>query len=305
MGKVLITLWDGPVRARVGDVRKFVAKNEKMLKKLSKNRNWVKWITDQKKEAEKGQKKIKKGISLSPPTQGSRKRIETGSLIKGKVIVPDDAKGAIKQKDKNLTAYGKESDKEEPNTVLKKAITKDWTIVTDNCFGVAYMKALNKPYESPFFSMYILAPDYIKLLENFDEYMSKTPVGQSPPGKTRFYKGRERKYPVLILKGKEGDIEIHMAHEKQSPKEAIEKWEKRKSRMNMNKKDMFVKMDDRDQFNKKLGMRFLALKQFPHKKLFVSQKWKKDFEGLPNVQITGYKTSGPIGTKLEKEFPIK
>ena len=177
-------------------------------------------------------------------------------------------------------------------------------IVTDNCFGTNYMKALNKPYESPFFSMFIMSPDYINLLEHFDVFMKVKPVSQEPSGKTRYYNKRVRKYPVLLLKTKFGEVEIHMAHEKQSPEEAIKKWEKRKSRMNMDKKDIFVKMDDRDKFTKDIGMRFLSLKQFPHKRLFVSQKWKKDFQGLKNVTITDYKSSGPIGTTLEKKFPV-
>ena len=275
--KVEITLWQKPVtKAKVGNVKKFVEKNETMLKKLSTNRNWPNWITLQKKK-----------------------------INKNKVIVPDQAKGAIKQKDKNLTAYGKEANAAEPDTVLKSAIKKDWTIVTDNCYGVAYMKALNKPYESPFFSMFIFAPDYLTLLENFDEYMKLTPKAQSPSGKTRFYKGRERKYPVIILDGTEGPVEIHMAHEKQSSEEAIRKWKSRKSRMNMDKSDMFVKMDSRDQFTVALGKRFLALKQFPHKKLFVAEKYRKDFIDKKNVVImSNYRTQPPIGTTTEKLYPV-
>tara|TARA_R110000782_G_scaffold4210_3_gene14912 strand:+ start:4659 stop:5558 length:900 start_codon:yes stop_codon:yes gene_type:complete len=293
--KVEITLWSRPLtKAKVGNVKKFVDKNKTMLNKLSTNRNWEVWI--------RKKKNMSKGIGGAPPT---KKRIETGSLIKGKVIVPDQAKGAIKQKDKNLTAYGKEANAAEPNTVLKSAIKKDWTIVTDNCYGVAYMKALNKPYESPFFSMFIFAPDYLTLLENFDEYMKLTPKAQSPSGKTRFYDGRDRKYPVIILDGPKGPVEIHMAHEKQSSEEAIRKWKSRKSRMNMDKSDMFVKMDSRDKFTVSLGKRFLALKQFPHKKLFVAEKYRKDFIDKKNVVImSNYKTQPPIGTTTEKLYPV-
>ena len=219
------------------------------------------------------------------------------------VVVPDQAKGAIKQKDKNLTAYGKEANKAEPDTIKKAAIGRDWTIITDNCYGVAYMKALNKPYESPFFSMYIYAPDYLTLLENFDEYMKITPVAQTPAGKSRWTKA-ERKYPVLLLKGSKGPVEIHMAHEKQSPEEAIRKWTSRKGRMNMNKADMFVKMDSRDKFSVELGKRFLALKQFPHKRLFVAEKYKDSLGGLKDVTVMDYKTMPPIGTKTEKLYPV-
>jgi uncharacterized protein (DUF1919 family) len=285
------------IKVKVTDIKKFVKMNEKTLKGIAPRRNWIAWLGKEKKKLEKS-----KGIGGAPPT---KKRIETGSLIKGKVVeVPDQAKGSIKQKKKNLTDYGKKANAGEPDTIKKSAVEKDLTIVSDNCYGVAYMKALNKPYESPFFSIFIYAPDYITLLENFDEYMKLKPKAQDPEGKSK-YRRVISKYPVIILEGSKGPVEIHFAHEKQSAKEAIRKWVERRDRMNMNKKDMFVKMDDRDKFTVDLGKRFLALKKFPNKRLFVSQKYKKDFQGMKNVTITDYKSQGPIGTTLEKKFPIK
>ena len=67
---------------------------------------------------------------------------------------------------------------------------------------------------------------------------------------------------------------------------------------------MFVKMDSRDRFTVDLGKRFLALKQFPHKRLFVSEKFRKDFSGDKNVTVMDYKTMPPIGTKTEKLYPV-
>jgi len=226
------------------------------------------------------------------------------------VTVPQKAKGAIPQIKKNLTSYGKQADKAEPDTVSKASVKRDWTIVSDNCYGVAYMKALNKPYDSPFFSIFIYAPDYITLLENFNEYMKIKPVAQLPDNGNDKFGGKSKyrrvisKYPVLLLKGSKGDVELHFAHEKQSPQEAIRKWTSRSSRMNMNPNDMFVKMDDRDKFTVELGKRFLALKQFPHKRLFVSQKYKQSLGNLKDVTVMDFKTQGPIGTKTEKLYPV-
>jgi len=226
------------------------------------------------------------------------------------VPVPKKADGAIPQIKKNLTSYGEQSDKNEAKVVAKDAVNRDWTIVSDNCFGVAYMKALNRPYESPFFSMFIYAPDYITLLENFDEYMKIKPVAQDPVNDADKFGGKSKyrkvisKYPVLLLKGSQGVVELHFAHEKQSAEKAIKKWTSRSSRMNMDKKDMFVKMDDRDKFTVELGKRFLALKQFPHKRLFVSQKYKSSLGDKKNVIVMDFKNQGPIGTKTEKLYPI-
>tara|TARA_R110000764_G_scaffold3022_1_gene12708 strand:- start:587 stop:820 length:234 start_codon:yes stop_codon:yes gene_type:complete len=74
--------------------------------------------------------------------------------------------------------------------------------------------------------------------------------------------------------------------------------------MNMNKADMYVKMDSRDKFSVELGKRFLALKQFPHKRLFVSQKYKDALGSLKDVTVMDYKTMPPIGTKTEKLYPV-
>ena len=67
---------------------------------------------------------------------------------------------------------------------------------------------------------------------------------------------------------------------------------------------MYVKMDDRDKFTVELGKRFLKLKQFPHKRLFVSQKYKNTLGGLKDVTVMKYKNQGPIGTRTEKLYPI-
>ena len=280
----------------------------------------LKGIRKKKPKKEKGSKCSAAGKSLSKTQSssagktlsqcgGGSKTTTTTKSTKEKVKVPDKAKGAIPQKQKNKTAYGKEADKAEPDTVAKASLKRDWTIVSDNCYGVAYMKALNKPYESPFFSMFIYAPDYLTLLENFDEYMKLTPVAQPTSQSDKFggkskYRRVISKYPVLLLKGSKGDVEIHFAHEKQSPQEAIRKWTSRTKRMNMNKNDMFVKMDSRDKFTVELGKRFLDLKQFPHKRLFVSEKYKSSLGGMKDVVVMDYKTQTPIGTKTEKLFPV-
>tara|TARA_R110001592_G_C12767287_1_gene713537 strand:- start:85 stop:528 length:444 start_codon:yes stop_codon:yes gene_type:complete len=144
--------------------------------------------------------------------------------------------------------------------------------------------------------MYIVSPDYIKLLENYEHYIKLDPVAQEIEGNTKHYK-TPRKYPVIML----GDIEIHFSHEKQGSKEAIRKWIDRRERMSEN---LFVKMDDRDKFTEEIGKRFLQT-SFPNKILFVSEKYAETFGGLPNVVITEYRTSGPIGTTLEKLYPVK
>jgi len=130
-------------------------------------------------------KKIKP-ITLNKPK--TTKRIETGSLNKGKIIkkaipipkkdqvaVPDKINTKFNPIEKNLTAYGKSTDANEPDKVSKEALKRDWTIISDNCYGVAYNKAANvlydRKYRTPFAGIFFMAPDWITFLENFDEYI--------------------------------------------------------------------------------------------------------------------------------------
>lgn len=171
------------------------------------------------------------------------------------------------------------------------------SLVSNNCYGVAYEKSKGGEYTTPFFSVFIVAEDYVCLLENFDEYIKLDPIA-SENNKTRHYK-TPRKYPVLLLK----DVEIHFAHEKNGAEAAIEKWCRRRDRMDLDKNKMIVKFCDRDKFSIKIAERFLALEQFPNKTLYISERWV-DLVGAPNVVLTEYKTRCPIGTKLEKEYPV-
>ena len=108
------------------------------------------------------------------------------------------------------------------------------SLVSNNCYGVAHEKSKGKEYTTPFFSVFILAPDYIKLLEDFDNYIKLDPVAVQDNVSRHYIKNR--KYPVLLL----GDVEIHCPHDKDWEK-AIEKWCRRRDRMDLDKSKMIVK----------------------------------------------------------------
>ena len=178
-----------------------------------------------------------------------------------------------------------------------KAMT---TLISNNCYGVAYEKAKKVDYTTPFFSVFIFAQDYITFLESFDEYIAMTPR-ISKGNISRHYK-YPRKYPVLLIG--ECDIEIHCAHDKKGAQDSVDKWCRRRDRMDLDKSKMIVKLCDRDKFRPKLGHRFLALDQFPNKRLFISHKWKEEITGddVTLVPVSG--TRCPIGTTLEKLHPV-
>jgi uncharacterized protein (DUF1919 family) len=129
----------------------------------------------------------------------------------------------------------------------KLRVSKDFIIVSNNCFGAEIYRRLNKPYNTPFVGLFIMADSYIRLLENFHIYMNK---------EIEFKEVSDSKisgieYPIGYL----DDIEIHFMHY-MSKSEAKEKWERRTKRMFESNADMFFKFDDRDGANQDHFRRF-------------------------------------------------
>lgn len=149
-------------------------------------------------------------------------------------------------------------------------INKDFTIVSNNCFGGFIYQKLNLQYKSPFIGLFILGPDYIELLENFCELINLDMIFINP--KDSKYKdylikmNRYDKYPI----GKLGDnVEIHFLHYK-NEKEALNSWNKRLKRVNFD--NILFKFSDGDLSDSSLIERFDKLK-FKNKICFVSKKY--------------------------------
>lgn len=108
-------------------------------------------------------------------------------------------------------------------------------IITNNCWGYHYYQNNNIPYPTPFIGLFIFAPDYLEMLEDFEEHMS-APLKFTKKSK---YHLKHKDYPI----GKLLDVEIHFLHYK-SEDEAKSKWERRKSRMHKNMDYYYFKFDD-------------------------------------------------------------
>lgn len=129
----------------------------------------------------------------------------------------------------------------------KLLVNKEFIIVSNNCFGAEIYRRLNKPYNTPFVGLFIMADSYIRLLENFHFYMNKE-IEFKEVLDSKF---SEIEYPIGYL----DDIEIHFMHYL-SKSEAKEKWERRTKRMFESCADMFFKFDDRDGANQDHFRRF-------------------------------------------------
>ena len=126
--------------------------------------------------------------------------------------------------------------------VKKKVDFSEISLISQNCIGGIIYHDANQRFLSPTVNLYILPKDFIKFVNNLDYYLSLTPNVEM--GKA---------YPIGTL----GDIKINFMHYS-SPKEAVEKWEERKQRINFNK--IFVIMVERDGFDDEDFKEFLKIK---------------------------------------------
>lgn len=120
---------------------------------------------------------------------------------------------------------------------------KTFSIISNNCWGGNIYQYFGLPYKSPFAGLFIFPKDYLKLLGNLKYYMNLKPSYIDPKEtvhkKALVNNGTYGKYPIGLL----DDIEIHFLHYN-TIETAIEKWERRKNRINYD--NLLVKFCDKD-----------------------------------------------------------
>lgn len=138
----------------------------------------------------------------------------------------------VKEKIKNTYYY-----------FLKKRIkNENFTIISNNCFGSVIYKNLKIQYKSPTCGLFFMPEDYIKFIYNLKKYLDKSVEKLSINDSKYSDYLKKIKYDAPI--GKIDDIEIFFLHYK-SFDEAIEKWNRRKSRIVWN--NIIYKFNDQNQ----------------------------------------------------------
>ena len=100
-----------------------------------------------------------------------------------------------------------------------KLKNKDISLICSNCAGGIIYHWLGLKFNSPFINLYMTGEDYIKALENWQDFLNAKIVEDTSADET---------YPVGIGYS---DIKIHFMHY-HTFEEAIEKWNRRKARVN-------------------------------------------------------------------------
>lgn len=120
---------------------------------------------------------------------------------------------------------------------------KNFTIISNNCWGGTVYESYNLQKQSPTVGMFIMPKDYIKFLNNLEYYLMQS---------LEFIEPQESKWKSVLenksnwgtyLIGKLDDIELHLLHYHDKEK-ALEKWNKRIKRINREK--LLVKFNDQN-----------------------------------------------------------
>lgn len=155
------------------------------------------------------------------------------------------------------------------NLKNKKLLNKEFTIISNNCWGGTVYEAYNLQKQSPTVGMFFMADDYIKFISNLEEYL-QAELQFINPLETKWKSFVEKdqrfgRYPV----GRLNDIEIHFLHY-QNEKEAMQKWKRRIRRINW--EHLLIKFNDQNGCTERNLREFCKL-PYKNKIFFTCKDW--------------------------------
>jgi uncharacterized protein (DUF1919 family) len=166
----------------------------------------------------------------------------------------------------------------------KRLHNKDFTIISNNCWGGGVYEDLGQKYNSPTIGLFFFAPCYFEFLKNLKSNLSEeiSFVSDSKYPKARELQEKQS-YPIGTLGG---SIEIHFLHY-HSCDEARDKWNRRRLRVNYD--NLFLSFSDSEGYDLD-GLEFFD--SLPFSKVFFTAKpnlpvrsciWLKGYKNQPHV----------------------
>ena len=116
------------------------------------------------------------------------------------------------------------------NYNYRKINNSDFTIISNNCWGGHVYRYFGLGYNSPTVGLYFYADEYVKFVNNIKYYLDCELEFISYKD-SKYRKDLEEKQYYTVPIGKLDDVEIVFLHYKDE-KEAKEKWNRRKKRVN-------------------------------------------------------------------------
>ncbi|MDQ1141125.1 DUF1919 domain-containing protein [Pedobacter agri] len=160
-----------------------------------------------------------------------------------------------------------------------RILNKDFTLLSNHCWGGGIYEELGLPYTTPLVGLYFYGPCYLKFLQNLKYNLSCDLrfVTVSKYDIANDSRESGSKYPIGVI----GEIEIHFLHY-HSELEAREKWNRRRARVNLN--NLFVEMSENEYVDVEIMKAFQKL-PFENK-VILSSKNFKDIENLIYLPLT-------------------
>ncbi len=153
------------------------------------------------------------------------------------------AKGALQRERANLLRLSRKI----------KLQHKDFTIISNNCWGGFVYQKYGLPYNTPTIGLFFTGHDYVKFCSRLEHYLSQS-IQFIPWEASVLYPDIKDSAPYPV--GMIDDIEVYFMHY-HSEEEAVEKWERRKQRINWDK--MIFKLSQRELCSKQDIEAFVAL----------------------------------------------
>lgn len=165
------------------------------------------------------------------------------------------------------------------NLKNKKLSNKEFTIISNNCWGGTVYEAYNLQKQSPTVGLFFMADDYIKFVSDLKGYLQEE-LRFINPLETKWKSFIEKdqrfgKYPVGKLK----DIEIHFLHY-HSQEEAREKWKRRVDRINW--EHLLVKFNDQNGCTENNLREFCRL-PYKNKIFFTCKDWNVEGDIITKI----------------------
>ena len=122
---------------------------------------------------------------------------------------------------------------------------RDFTIVSNNCWGSHIYQHLGEPYRTPFVGLYVDPECYVRLVNRIRWYLQQevTFVDESRHERVNLFRAKQRhRFPIGLIGG---DVELQFLHY-ESQQEAADKWSRRAARVSQDDQRFFYKFCDRD-----------------------------------------------------------
>lgn len=169
---------------------------------------------------------------------------------------------------------------------LKKLQNKQFTLISNNCWGGHVYRYFNLPYMSPTVGLYFYAEEYVRFVSNLHHYC-RQPLWFIKPEESRYYNELKRKGNTYCPIGVLGDdVEIVFLHYK-TEEEAFEKWTRRVERMDWD--NIIIKFSEQNGATPD-HLRIVDALPYEKKLIFTSHDYGlssqvifKEYEGLEQI----------------------